>query len=351
MTKKTGGLGRGLGALIPGPAESAETGLRTIPIANIRPNPHQPRSTIDEIRLAELAASIREHGLIQPLIVTQAPEGNGYVLIAGERRWRAAQEAGLTEIPAIVKEATPQAMLELAIIENIQRADLNPLEEAYAYQQLMSDFGLTQEQVSQRVGKARSTVANLVRLTELPANIQQAVTDGQISGTHARVLLQLPTAESQTEAMALITAYNLSVRQTELLVRILPLNLAGEVREAVLYGRITQAHAEALLPLPTPEMQTNLLYHVVMRKLTVPETHALVQRHLATEKPKAKPKATLPAELAELQTLFENRLGTRVNIQKSGKGGKVILHYYSDEELQAIYDVIIGNPSQQAEQE
>lgn len=340
MTKKRG-LGRGLGALIPNPDEGDESVIRTVPITSIQPNPHQPRTIMEEEKLAELAASINEHGLIQPLIVTA--HGDGYILIAGERRWRAAQLANKTTIPVIVKEATPQAMLELAIIENIQRADLNPLEEAYAYQQLINDFGLTQEQVSQRVGKARSTVANLVRLTELPANIQQAVTDRQMSGTHARVLLQLPDAEAQTEAMGLIMAYSLSVRQTELLVKILPLNLADEVREAVLHGRISLPHAEALLPLPTPDMQTNLMHQIVMRKLTVPETQALVQRQLASKKPQPKAKATLPAELAELQAQFESRLGTRVNIQKSGKGGKVILHYYSQEELQAIYDAIIGD--------
>ncbi|MBE2201421.1 MAG: ParB/RepB/Spo0J family partition protein [Anaerolinea sp.] len=345
MSKKRG-LGRGLGALIPGAAEEtavspANDGLRTIPVDSIQPNPHQPRSVMNEEKLAELAASIKEHGLIQPLIVTASD--NGYTLIAGERRWRAAQLAGLAELPVVVKEATPQAMLELAIIENIQRADLNPLEEAYAYQQLMDEFGLTQQQVSQRIGKARSTVANLVRLLELPANIQQAVTDGLISGTHARVLLQLPDAAMQTEAMGLVIELALSVRQTELLVRLLPLNLSGEVREAVLHGRISQSHAETLLPLPTPEMQTNLLHQITMRKLTVPETEALVTRLLSGKRPQPKQKRTLPAEIIDLQKQFAERLGQPVEIQKSGKTGKVILHFYSDEELQTIYDAIIGD--------
>ncbi|MCA9932626.1 MAG: ParB/RepB/Spo0J family partition protein [Ardenticatenaceae bacterium] len=290
MTKKKGGLGRGLGALIPGPEETAvspetaATGLQTVPITNIQPNPHQPRTVMDGEKLEELAASIREHGLIQPLIVTSQGDGS-YTLIAGERRWRASQEAGLAEVPVIVKEATPQDMLELAIIENIQRADLNPLEEAYAYQQLIDEFGLTQDKVSQRVGKARSTVANLVRLLDLPANIQQAVSDGEISGTHARVLLQLSTPEAQTSAMNQIIKLNLSVRQTE----------------------------------------------------------TLVANLLAPKKSQSKPRPALPVELAALQTKFESRLGTRVAIQKSGKGGKVILHYYSDEELQAIYDAIVGD--------
>ncbi len=282
MGKKRG-LGRGLGALIP-TAETAVASedIRLIPVTAVQPNPHQPRTTFDPEQLAELAASITAHGLIQPLIVTE--QAGDYILIAGERRWRACQLAGLESIPVIVKEATPQAMLEMAIIENIQRADLNPLEEAYAYQQLINEFGLTQELVSRQVGKARSTVANLVRLVELPANIQQAVADGDISGTHARVLLQLPTPEAQTSAMRQIIKRNLTVRQTE-------------------------------------EMVANLL---------------------AEAKPAPKPRPTLPAELVDLQHKFEGRLGTRVDIHKSGKGGKVVLHYYSDEELQAIYDAIIG---------
>ncbi len=284
-SKKKSGLGRGLGALIPSAGETAvapETGLRQIPTAQIQPNPHQPRTTFDDAQLAELAASIAAHGLIQPLIVTE--QAGQYLLIAGERRWRACQMAGLESVPVIIKEATPQTMLEMALIENIQRADLNPLEEAYAYQQLINEFGLTQEKVAQRVGKARSTIANLVRLTELPANIQQAVLNDEISGTHARVLLQLPTPEAQTSAMRQIVRLSLSVRQTE----------------------------------------------------------TLVANLLAAEKPRPKTRPPLPAELSALQSKFEGRLGTRVEIQKSGKGGKVILHYYSDEELQTIYEAIIG---------
>ena len=286
MSKKRGGLGRGLGALIQ-TSETGETesdsGLQMVALERITPNPHQPRSVMDGEKLAELAASIKEHGLIQPLIVTQ--QGNDYVLIAGERRWRASQIAKLTEVPVVVKEATPQAMLELAIIENIQRADLNPLEEAYAYQQLMDEFGLKQEEVAQRVGKGRSTVANLVRLINLPQNIQQAVTDGRISGAHARALLPLPAPDIQTSAMNQIVSLSLSVRQTE----------------------------------------------------------SLVKKLLTAEKPAPKPKRAIPAELAALQTRFEQSLGTHVNIQKSGKGGKVVIHYYSDEELQSIYEVIVGD--------
>lgn len=285
MTAKKRGLGRGLGALIPGESETTqpETGILTVEVTSIQPNPHQPRSVMDEEKLDELAASIREHGLIQPLIVTKRP--GGYILIAGERRWRASQLAGLTEVPVVVKETTPQEMLELAIIENIQRADLNALEEAYAYRQLMDEFGLTQEEVAKRVGKGRSTVANLVRLIGLPEPIQEAVINGRLSGAHARALLPLPTPEAQIAAMNQVLKLNLSVRQTETLVK-------------------------------------NLLQE---------------------EKPKPKPKKTLPPELLHVQSQFQDSLGTRVNIETSGKkGGRVVIHYYSDEELQAIYDAIVG---------
>jgi ParB family chromosome partitioning protein len=284
MTKKRG-LGRGLGALIPGDDSSSNTpqGVRVVPIDAIQPNPHQPRSVMDETKLAELAASIREHGLIQPLIVTE--EKGQYTLIAGERRWRASRLAGLREVPVVVKEATPQAMLELAIIENVQRADLNALEEALAYRQLMDEFGLTQEEVAERVGKGRSTVANIVRLLELPEAIQQAVLDDVISGRHGRELLRLPTPESQKAALNQVKKLGLSVRQTE----------------------------------------------------------RLVDSLLAESKPKPKPKRKLPAELVALQTDFERRLGARVAIDKGKKGGKVVIYYYSDEELQAIYDTIVGD--------
>lgn len=286
MTKKRS-LGRGLNALIPSGVETitgtdeVAAGVQTVPISAIQPNPHQPRTVMDAEKLAELTLSIKEHGLIQPLIVTQS--GDQYTLIAGERRWRASQQAGLVEISVIVKEATSQEMLELAIIENIQRADLNPLEEAYAYQQLMDGFGLIQEEVAKRVGKGRSTVANLVRLLNLPPNIQQAVSDGEISGAHGRALLPLPTPEAQTAAMNQIIKHDLNVRQTE----------------------------------------------------------ALVKKLLAEQKPTPKPRPTLPPELTDLQRQFADSLGTRVNIEKSGNGGRVVIHYYNDEDLQAIYETIV----------
>ncbi len=282
MAKKRG-LGRGLGALIPQQAEGeTAVNVRIVPPSAITPNPHQPRTVMDDEKLAELAASIKEHGLIQPLIVT---EQNGkLILIAGERRWRASQLAKLEHIPVVVKEATPQAMLELAIIENVQRADLNPLEEAYAYQALMTQFGLTQDEVAKKMGKGRSTIANLVRLLKLPPNIQQAVSDGIISGAHGRALLPLPTPEAQTNAMNQVVKLNLSVRQTE----------------------------------------------------------TLVKHLMATEKPKPAQKKQLSPEMTALQSEFEQSLGTKVAIKKSGKGGQVVIHYYSDDDLNAIYDVVCG---------
>ncbi len=283
MSKKRG-LGRGLGALIPNETKTnvTETGLQMLSLSAIIPNPHQPRTVMDEAQLTELADSIREHGLIQPLIVTK--ENQQYVLIAGERRLRASRLAGLVEVPVVVKEATPQAMLELAIIENVQREDLNSLEEAYAYQNLMDQFGLTQENVAKRMGKGRSTVANLLRLIKLPPNIQQAVVDGRISGAHGR----------------------------------------------------------ALLPLPTPEMQTGGMNQIIKLKLSVRQTERMVTNLLAEKKPKPRPRKELPVELAALETQFRNTLGTQVNIEQSGKGGRVVLHYYSDEELHAIYNAIVG---------
>ena len=285
MSNPRRALGRGLDALIP----TAETkaGAAEIPIARVLPNPHQPRQAISEESLIELAASIREHGVIQPLIVTQV--GDEYQIIAGERRWRAAQLAGLTSIPAIIKETTPQQMLELALVENIQRADLNPLEEAGAYRQLMDEFGLTQERVAERVGKSRAAVANIVRLLRLPADIQAALAAGRISEGHARALLALPTARLQRHVLAVIEGRGLSVRQTEALVH----QLEAEAAEG-------EADVEAnRAPLLSPQDQD------------------VVDR-------------------------FQSRLGTKVNLVRGKKGGRLVIHFYSEEELQAIFEAIVG---------
>jgi len=211
------GLGKGLEALIPVIEETAD-GLLQVPVSAISPNPMQPRTTMEPHALAELAASIKEHGLIQPLVVTQqGPEH--YQLIAGERRWEAARLAGLATIPVVVKDATPQQVLELALVENIQRADLNPLEEATAFQQLVDEFGLTQEQVAERVGKSRVAVTNTLRLLRLPPEVKRALAEGAIREGHARALLALPTPEAQVAALKTVVNRALSVRQTEELVR------------------------------------------------------------------------------------------------------------------------------------
>jgi ParB family chromosome partitioning protein len=237
---------------------------------------------MDEDSLAELSASIIEHGLIQPLIVRQEGQGR-YTLIAGERRWRAAQMAGIEQLPVVVKEASSQEMLEIALIENIQRADLNPIEEAHAYQQLVEDFNLTQETVAARVGKSRPTIANTLRLLKLPAAIQAAVLSGKISGAHARALLPLATEEAQTAVMRSIIKRELSVRQVE----------------------------------------------------------DIVKKINSASKPTPKPPRTLPPEWGYLQTQFRQTLGTRVDIQRGRKGGKLVIHFYSDEDLQALFEAIV----------
>ena len=343
MTKRRG-LGRGLGALIP-PTELSEepkSGLRTISVKAISPNPHQPRTSLDAVKLAELADSIREHGLIQPLVVHQISEDQ-YTLIVGERRWRASEMAGLKEVPVVVKEATPQAMLELALIENIQRDDLNTLEEALAYHQLISEFGLTQVEVAKRVGKSRPTVANMVRLLNLPENVQAAILEGKISGAHARALLPLPTPEAQTLVMDSIVEKGYSVRHVEALVTVYSFDLSDDVKQAVVVGKISIDHAQVLLPLPTPEMQTELKDTIVERDLSVSQTEALIMKRLANKKPSPKPTKDLSPELADLEEQFRQSLGTRVNIRQGPSGGKVVIHYYSDEELQKIYESIVGD--------
>jgi ParB family chromosome partitioning protein len=279
---KRSGLGKGLEALIP-VAEEPAGGVAQVPVSAITPNPMQPRTALDPEALAELAASIREHGLIQPLVVTrQGPER--YQIIAGERRWQAARLAGLATVPALVKEATPQQTLELALVENIQRADLNPLEEASAFQQLVDEFGLTQEQVAERVGKSRVAVTNTLRLLRLPAEIKQALANGTVSEGHARALLGLPTPEAQVAALKTVVGKDLSVRQTEELVR-----------------------------------------------------------RLLAEPPPQKSKDPVNPETEDLEREFRDTLGTKVTLYKNRQGrGRLVIHFYSEEELQAIYDVIVG---------
>jgi ParB family transcriptional regulator, chromosome partitioning protein len=221
---RPGGLGKGLGALIPsGAAERvaagapAGGGLQELPIASIRPNPYQPRDRFDEEGLGALADSIREVGLLQPVLVR--PAGDGFELIAGERRWRAARRAGLQAIPAIVRATDDRKALEQAVVENLQRDDLNPLEEASAYQQMIEDFSMTHERVATTVGKSRAAVTNTLRLLQLPPSIQRALRDGQLSMGHARALLGTPDRAFQEALARRTTSEDLSVRAVEDAVR------------------------------------------------------------------------------------------------------------------------------------
>lgn len=208
-------LGRGLEALIPGRAQGAESGPRLAEIAveRIRPNPRQPRDHFDDEALDAIAGSLSEHGMLQPVVVREL--NDGYELIAGERRWRAAQRAGLEKVPAVVRDATPRESLELAIIENVQREDLNAIEEALAYQLLVDEMSLTQEQVAERVGRDRSTVANYLRLLKLPVAVQNLIVAGALTMGHARALLAVEDGGALRRLAEEVVAKGLSVRQTE----------------------------------------------------------------------------------------------------------------------------------------
>jgi ParB family chromosome partitioning protein len=210
-------LGRGLGALIPGSSPAERRGVINLGIEEIHPDKHQPRRHFDDAHIAELAESIKSKGLLLPLIVRRAHEG--YVLVAGERRWRAAQKAGLRELPAMVREVSEKEAFELALIENIQREDLNPLEEAEAYKRLIDEHGLTQDELATRVHKERSTVANALRLLRLPDSIKQAIVAGQLSMGHARALLAIADEGDLRKAADKVIAEELSVRAAEALVQ------------------------------------------------------------------------------------------------------------------------------------
>ena len=230
MSTQKKALGRGLGALIPSrpvqeappppPAAAAApagNGMLSVPIEQISPNPYQPRKTFNDASIEELSRSVREHGIIQPLVVTRTGD-NKYRLIAGERRFRAAQKAGLQEVPVVVKETMADGdVLQVALIENIQREDLNPIEEAYAYHQLHEEFALTQEEISKRVGKERSTVANFLRLLKLPDAVKKLLASGQLSMGHARAILAVDSPKKQEQLAERVVKRNLNVRQTEML--------------------------------------------------------------------------------------------------------------------------------------
>jgi ParB family transcriptional regulator, chromosome partitioning protein len=234
---RPGGLGRGLGALLPA-AAPGQSGLRTLPLSAITRNPRQPRQEFDEAALEELAASISEVGVLQPVLVRPTRDDGRYELVAGERRYRAARMAGLTELPALVRETSDDRLLTDALVENIHRTDLDPLEEAAAYQQLLDDFGFTHDELAARLGKSRSAITNSLRLLALPPALQQLVRERALSAGHARALLALDRAEQQERAGRQVVAEGLSVRATEELVRRI---LTAPTAEQALAGRAAAA--------------------------------------------------------------------------------------------------------------
>jgi len=284
MAQRTG-LGKGLESLIPTGGKSSSVssnagagGVQQVAVDAIQPNPRQPRIHFKEEDLAELAASIREHGVIQPLIVKPKSDGT-FILIAGERRWQASQKAGLRTVPVITREANNQQMLEVALIENVQRADLNSMEEAEAYRQLVEEFGLSHEAVARRVGKNRVTITNTLRLLGLADVVKQALVDGKITEGHARALLALSTQKAQASVFQTVLNLSLNVRQTEELVR-----------------------------------------------------------KLAGQKPDKAKKPSRNADVHDVEKRLQNSLGTKVTLKHGKKGGTVTIYYYSGEELDALLE-------------
>ena len=279
---RSSGLGRGLASLIP-QRPTAIAAPSEIPIDRIRRNPYQPRQRFDEAELEQLAASIRDHGVIQPILVTETLDG--YQLVAGERRVRAAELAGLERIPAVVRQIAPRDQLELALVENLQREDLDPIEQAHAYRQLIDEFSFTQEELAARVTKARSTVANTLRLLELELAVQDAIASGLISEGHGRALGGL-TGTSQLHLLELVLARDLSVRQTEELAR-----------------RLKGVDARGAVPV--------------------------------AERP-------VDPDLERVEDELRQALGTKVSVARSRRGGRIVIEYYSDEELARLYERLTG---------
>ena len=282
MAMKQRGLGRGLGALLTDYSENdAAQAVTTLPPQRIEPNPNQPRKRFDEVELQALADSIAQHGLLQPLAVRDM--GNGYYqIIAGERRWRACRLAGLSEVPVTVVEADDRTVMELALVENLQREDLNPMEEAEGYRVLLEEYGLTQEQAAQQVGKSRSAVANALRLLTLSDEVRALVENGELTAGHARALLTLPNGRLQKAAAQKILALRLSVRQAE----------------------------------------------------------AMCKRMAAEEKPKEEPEPLAVDYIAECEKHLTRRLGRRVHIVNGKRKGRVELDFYGDDDLQKLYEAL-----------
>ncbi len=282
MAKGRGGLGRGLESLFEDAAPSFEsdTRIETLPLREIEPDPGQPRKTFDDETLAELSASIAEHGLLQPIAVRPKPSG-GYLIVAGERRWRASRMAGLTEVPVIVKDVTDEQAMELALVENLQREDLDPVEEAAGIRELMTRCDLTQEQAARKLGKSRSALANSLRLLSLPETVLELLKSGFITIGHAKVVLGLPTPELQEEAAQMIADNQLNVRQAEALCK----KLAKPAKEPV------------AAPLPS----------------------------------------ALPVEVEES---LKQALGSEVRVAYHDGKGKLTVHFYSDDQLKAFANLL-----------
>lgn len=311
--ERRSGLGRGLAALIPtdagddGPVVGAV--LREVPVGQIDPNPHQPRTTFDEDALVELTASVRALGVLQPILVRPGAEGR-YELIAGERRWRAARRAGLDVIPAIVRATDDLRSVEHALVENLHRQDLSPLEEAAAYQQLIEDFSLTHDQVAAKVSKSRAAITNTLRLLQLPASVQRLLADGRISAGHARALLGLPDRAAQERIAERIAQEGLSVRSVEELVRI---------------GREPGAPER---PLADESTGTDQPPHGGDGSRAV-----------------GAPAPLRPPGLLELEELLSEHLDTQVSVQMGSRRGRVVIEFATLEDLERIYRVMTeGRP-------
>jgi ParB family chromosome partitioning protein len=285
MATKRMALGKGLGALLPEFGQAEPKTLLYCGIEEIFPNRSQPRKHFDESKLQELAESIKEKGILEPLIVRRTDQG--YELIVGERRWRAAQKAGLKEVPVVVKEAERREVLEISLIENLQREDLNPIEAAEAFKYLTEEFHISQEDLSKRIGKDRTTIANTLRLLKLPVEIRNQLLQNRITSGHARAILSLESKEKQKELCALIIKKGLSVREAEVLAK-----------------RWSEKPKKAT---PTPQR-----------------------------------KGDLESQLNSLQDSLRKFLGTKVKIQQKGKRGKIEIEYYSQQELERIVEAILG---------
>lgn len=350
MAKKTG-LGRGLDALIPGGERPAMEGVSEILVDLILPNPRQPRAHIDSDsdEMKELSASIREHGVIQPLIVTRSERPGGYMLVAGERRLLAARQAGLERVPVIVREASDQQRLELALIENVQRADLSPLETAEAYRQLTEDFNLSHEQIAHRVGKSRTAVTNTLRLLVLPQAVKEALAEGRISEGHGRALLYLSDPGAQATTLRVVEELGLNVRQTENLARsaqrhsLRLLDLAPQVQKALVGESITAEHALVLLDLPTHPAQEAALQSILSRKLDLEATKSFVRQLLGEKAPRREIPPPSPEIIDLEERLRESLGGFRVDLRyRPAKGGTITIRYDSDEDLNTIVSRILG---------